>query len=346
MNETPPKILIIQTAFIGDVVLATSLLEQVKKYFPGFQIDFLLREGNQVLLKDDPTLEEVLVWKKKGQKWSNLISLIAKVQNKKYRFVFNIQRFFSSGLVTVLSGAQYKIGFRPNPLSALFTRAVEHHIPMPKNGDFYHEVQRNFSLLQTVKPELSMPKAKDIPPKLFVDKIELDPSINLEKNFIALAPFSVWETKQWPLEYWLELIRSLSKESQVVIIGGPDEFIRAKGMVKDLGANEKTVINLCGQVNLIESVKVISKARLVVANDSGPTHFASSVNTPVVTIFCSTLSQFGFGPLSKKSKVVEVGEMNCRPCGVHGKRSCPLSHFECAKLLKPEHILAAISEIL
>ena len=94
------KILIIQTAFIGDVILATSLIEEVAKKFPNSSIDFLLRNGNQSILKENPHINKTIIWNKKENKNLNLFKIILKIRKEKYDTVINIQRFFNSGLMS------------------------------------------------------------------------------------------------------------------------------------------------------------------------------------------------------------------------------------------------------
>ena len=105
------KFLIIQTAFIGDVILATSVVEKIHQQYPDAQIDFLLRNGNASLLDGNPKINEVIVWDKSNRKDTNLFGIIRKVRNEGYDYVINLHRWFSSGLVTILSGARNKIGF-------------------------------------------------------------------------------------------------------------------------------------------------------------------------------------------------------------------------------------------
>jgi heptosyltransferase-2 len=110
------KILIIQTAFIGDVILATPLIGNLKTEFPEAKIDFLVKNGNQSLLKNDPNLNEILVFDKK-KKVASLLELVKKIRSKKYDLVINLHRFASSGILTFLSGAKQKLGFKKNPFS-------------------------------------------------------------------------------------------------------------------------------------------------------------------------------------------------------------------------------------
>ena len=124
MNESR-KILIIQTAFIGDVILATSLIEYLKTQLPDFEIDFFLRKGNQSIIETSPHIRKVIIWDKSKGKTLSLLKHIMSIRNEKYEYVINIQRFFNSGLLTALSGGKYKVGFHSNPLSFLFTKQIK-----------------------------------------------------------------------------------------------------------------------------------------------------------------------------------------------------------------------------
>ena len=97
---------------------------------------------------------------------------------------------------------------------------------------------------------------------------------------------------------------------------------------------------------LLESAALMAQAAWVLTNDSGPLHLASAVNAPTVAVYCSTVPAFGFGPLSDRSRVVESAEsLPCRPCGVHGKTSCPLGHFACGESITVEQVLSALDAL-
>jgi len=153
------RILIIQTASLGDVVLSTSLVETLHARFPGCKIDFLLKKGFEGLFKGHPFINEILIWDKTHHKYNNLLKVIQKVRTNHYDLVINVQRHFSSGLVTVLSGAPYRSGFTKNPLSFGFTHKSIHLISY--KGPNEHELIRNQRLFSHF--------AKSIPsnPKLY-----------------------------------------------------------------------------------------------------------------------------------------------------------------------------------
>src|SRR5690349_2324895 len=158
------KILIIQTAFIGDVILATALVESLRKRFPEARIDFLLRKGNESLLTGHPHLKEVLIWDKKKNKYRHLLQTLLAIRRAKYDLVVNCQRFGASGFLTAFSGARETTGFRKNPFSPFFSKKLPHRI-----GDGVHEVVRNHALIAHLAGEITeMPRL--YPSKTDVEK--------------------------------------------------------------------------------------------------------------------------------------------------------------------------------
>src|SRR5687768_9609068 len=143
-----PKFLIIQTAFIGDVVLATGIVEKLHQHFLTAQIDFLVRKGNEDLLKDHPVLNEELIWNKQKDKYKIWWRTLKKIRANKYDTVINVQRFAATGLLTAFSGAKEKIGFDKNPFSWLFSKKIKHVVV--DNGKTLHEIERNNELIKGI----------------------------------------------------------------------------------------------------------------------------------------------------------------------------------------------------
>lgn len=312
------RILIIQTAFIGDVILATPIIEKLSLFYPDAKIDFLLRKGNEGLLKDHPKLNNVLIWKKKTSKYKSLFKVIRLVRSKEYDCVINVQRFFAAGLITATSKATIKIGFLKNPLSFFFTRKVGHRLI----GQ--HETSRNLSLITDLTDD------KYIRPKLYPSESDYAKVKEYQsKPYLCIAPSSVWATKQYPSLKWVELILAQENEWQIYLLGGPGDFDECEELINICDRDRMT--NLAGKLSYLESVALIEGATMNYVNDSSPMHMASAVNAPVNAIFCSTVPSFGFGPLSMDAKVIETKkELACKPCGLHGKKACPLGHFDCA----------------
>ena len=310
--------LIIQTAFIGDAILATAVMEKLHSYYPESKIDILVRKGNEGLFTYHPYLNKCLIWNKSEGKYKSLFTTIQTIRINKYSHLINLHRFTSSGFLTAFSGASEKIGFDKNPLSFLFTKRIKHSI-----GDGKHEVERNQLLIEHLTDSIF---AK---PKLY-PRNEDENKINslIKKPFICMAPSSVWFTKQLPKEKWIELISKINSSCTIYILGGKSDKTYCDEIIKESKAGN--CVNLCGTLNLLQSAALMQKAEMNYVNDSAPLHLCSATNAPVTAFFCSTIKDFGFGPLSEKAIVVETSEiLDCRPCGLHGYKECPKGNFKC-----------------
>jgi heptosyltransferase-2 len=329
------NILVIQTAFIGDVVLATSLIENLHQQFPKVKIDILVRKGNESLFQSHPFLNQVLVWDKKNNKYQNWVGLLFKIRSSQYDLVLNAQRFAATGAWTAFSKAKIKIGFDKNPFSFLFTHSVVHQFS--EKGQ--HEIDRNHQLLS------SLFLTKVAMPKLYpTASDELAVSSYQQTPYLCIAPASVWFTKQFSIEKWVDLINELPFKGPIYLIGGPGDKLLCDQILQKI--NRKSVVNLAGRLSFLASAALQKKAVLNYVNDSAPMHFASAVNAPVVAVYCSTLPNFGFGPLSDGSFIVQTNEaLACRPCGIHGKKQCPLKHFDCAKTIKMDQLIAPLLQV-
>lgn len=352
------KFLVIQTAFLGDVVLALALINKLHTFFPDAHIDMVVRKGNEGIFGtgdgDENSvngpihldgkfigfhkhvgLHTLYIWDKRSNKTRNLLTLLKDLRRTKYDVVINCQRFFSTGLMTVLTKGREKIGYRKNPLSFLFSRSVDHKI-----GDGRHEVDRLNDLIKhftdTIRPL----------PKLFPDPWELEPKYPMlgstlnedDPPYFCIAPASVWFTKQWPESKWIELTRQLPQDYRLFLIGAPSEKELCDRIIAGAGRG----LNLAGDLSLLQTAALMEDAVMNYVNDSAPLHIASAMNAPVTAVFCSTVPAFGFGPLRENGRVVETSEkLDCRPCGLHGYKACPKGHFKCALAIDIQRVIGS-----
>lgn len=321
------SILIIQTAFIGDVVLATPVIEQLHEAYPQASIDFLLRKGNEGLLQGHPYLREVLIWDKKKGKYKQLFAIIRKIRGNHYDCVINLHRFLNTGLITAFSGAKQTIGFSKNPMSFMFSKKYPHLIG--GENDNVHEIDRNLSLIR----HLHNNTGRSLP-KLYPSATDFD-TVKRDDSYVTISPTSVWFTKQYPLENWVKVINLISQSTTVCLLGGKPD-VSACELIKKQAKHSKVEV-MAGKLTFLESAALMKGATMNYVNDSAPMHFASAMDAPVTAIYCSTIPAFGFGPLSSNSRIVEYsGVLDCRPCGIHGYRECPKGHFKCAQISAEE----------
>lgn len=327
--ESPSSVLIIQTASIGDVILATPLIESLKRHAPDTAVDFLLKRENQSLFAGHPLLRKLITWDKGSSKYRNLLAIIRTVRKNKYDLVINLHRFAASGLVTVMSGAGMTVGFDKNPFSIFYKRKARHTI---RAGNF-HEIDRNLSLLASA----GLPVHRYA--RLYPSGHDMESVAALKSvPYLCLAPASLWFTKQYPLEKWVEMLKKLPEEFPVFLLGSANDHELCKDIAAQSG--HPGVQNLAGKLSLLQTAALMKDAKMNFVNDSAPLHLASAVNAPVTAIFCSTVAGFGFGPLSEDAVVVETRkELACRPCGLHGRRQCPEKHFDCAMTINTSELL-------
>jgi heptosyltransferase-2 len=310
------RILIIQTAFLGDVILATSVVNSIKAQYPEAQVDLLVKKGNELLVLGHPNIHRVLTFDK-SKKWRDILRLVRANRATRYDFIVNLHRFASSGLIAVLSQTK-TIGFDKNPLSRFYTLKLPH--PVSKG---IHEIDRNFTLIAALGVK-HLVKPSIVPSEEAMQKVT-----KYQKTpYVCFAPASVWATKQLPVEKWVEL--SKKQDHLIYLLGGPSDHSLCETIKTQIPGR---TVNLAGNLSLMESIALMKGAVRNHVNDSGPLHFASAVNAPVTAYFCSTVTDFGFGPLSDDSEVKEVTGLACRPCGLHGKKECPEGHFKCGREL-------------
>ena len=304
------------------MVLATGIVEKLHSSFPDAEIDFLLRKGNEGLFERHPFLKRILIWNKKDGKYKNLLRLLKQIRTTGYDKVINLQRFGASGFLTAFSGAKEKRGFEKNPFSFFFTKSFPHDITSNKGEKYRHEMERNHSMIA------DFTDAKPMKPHLYPSEKDFEKVKDyISSSYITVAPASVWFTKQFPKEKWTEFLDNVVNE-KVYMLGGKADVNLCSEIASK--SQNKNIEILAGKLSYLETVALMKTAKMNYTNDSAPMHFASSVNAPVAAIFCSTIPEFGFGPLSDESYIIEDREnLICRPCGLHGRRNCPLGHFKC-----------------
>jgi heptosyltransferase-2 len=335
------RILVIQTAFLGDAILTLPMLKKLRERNPESQIDVLAIPSTSEIFSAAPYVDNVIIMdKKRNHKGIRALNkFIKELRASSFTKVFSPHRSFRSGFIAIALGSDESYGFD----NSSFKYAYKHLVKYEKE---FHEVQRNLSLIgENIKgdnwrilPEISIDES--IEKK--VDNFILDN--NLDKGFVSIAPGSVWETKRYPKVNYIELIKLLTdKNETVVVIGSEDDSNLCKEITS---AYSNKVINAAGNFSVTETICLLKNSKLLITNDSAPTHMGMCADIPVLTIFCSTIDKFGFYPYNDKSQFVSYNELDCKPCGIHGYNECPVKTFDCGNKLLPEHIFAIADKML
>lgn len=327
------KILLYQTAFLGDLILTTPLIQSIKETFPRSYLSVISKPFGRKVFRNNPYIDELIIFDKRRD--SN-IQLIKRIY-KKFDVAISPHRSHRASYTLFLARIPKRVGFDRGGLSFLYTDTLPHRF------DGTHEIDRNLSLL-TVFKEFSMEKTNRIP-SLYLSEEEDNFYKNLgleDKNYIVIAPGSKWKTKRWTAKGFFELSKELSKEFRVVFIGSTED---REFMEQILSFGSLEVLDLIGKTDLRESFSLIKHSKLLISNDSSPVHVAVAFGTWVIDIYGPTVRDFGFYPY-RNGVTIEADGLKCRPCGLHGHHICPLGTHECMERIDPKTVVKSIREIL
>lgn len=336
---TVEKILVIQTAFIGDAILTLPMIQFLSKKFDNCSVDVLAIPSTAELFSSSPFVNKVFVIDKKKEHksfWS-VIRIAKLISAGNYTKIYSPHRSFRTALIVLFSKVKETIGFSNSNFKQAYKNIIEYRYD-------FHEVRRNLELAGNSTSDIDWKILPIITPTDEVRK-KVDEILSIEKikNFVAIAPGSIWATKRYPEEYFKKLIAYLISINQTVLLLGSKSDFEMCNLISN---NNDNVVNLAGELSLIESIELLKKAKLLICNDSAPTHLGMCADIPVITIYCSTVPEFGFYPYNNKSQFIGINNLSCKPCGIHGHSGCPLGHFNCGFNLHPENILPIINKIL
>jgi len=337
------RILIVQTAFIGDVILITPLIRAVNDLYPHAKLDVMVVPEAAGLLNNNPYIDRIIRFDKRRSRTS-FFQIVKQLRLARYDLVISPHSSFTTHLLLWMSGATVRIGYARGFLSGIL---MTQQVPHPKG---IHKILKNLSLLTpltnrsfSIQTEL-FPGPED---EKHADEL-LSSLLDPDRPLIAIAPGSIWNTKRWPLEYYNQLVKSLLKNGfSIVLIGGESDRSQCDHLLKDNHpANSVTqIINTAGKSNLLTSSAILKSAKLLICNDSGALHMANAVKTKVFAFFGPTVKRIGYYPYQPEDHVFEV-DLDCRPCGSHGGNRCPLGHHNCMNKIMPEEVLIKVLKTL
>lgn len=329
------RILVIQTAFLGDVILATPVLKALKITFPGAQVDVITIPETSIIFENNPNVSGQLIFDKK-QSIKKIISFfrtVALLRKNRYDAAISIQSSITSTMLMVFGGIPVRVGFERQKF---LTRKVT------EKSDIHTRV-RYLRLLEPFSQNIFNSQTE-----IFWSHQEEQKAQNLVESYkkndyflIGIAPGSVWHTKKWLKEYFVELLKLLTdKQVKIFMIGGKNETLLCSEIIEQSN-NSATIV--AGSFSAIESAALVSKLDLMITNDSAPLHIANAVKTDVIAFFGPTMPNHGFYPYRENDKIMEI-DLYCRPCSKHGGKKCPEKHFRCMRDITPQMVYDEIIE--
>lgn len=332
------KILIIQTAFLGDVILTIPLIRSLKKNLPESLIHILLRPEGKDVYVHDPDIERIIVYDKKASQKGifNLVRIINSIRENKYDLIISPHRSARSSVISYFSKSTKRIGFDKNALSFLYNIKVNYDTNL-------HEVGRNLSLLKPLFPAgeknvLNIYNSGDDKENAFS---LISKHFSENDKIVGIAPGSEWNTKRWLPENFNEIINLCSKDDIKVILFGSE---KDTGICNKINSGNN-VLNVCGKVSINEASELMKFCKVLLCNDTGAMHIAAASGVKIVVIYGPTVPEFGFYPYGVEHKILQK-DLYCRPCHIHGGKKCMEKHFRCMKEIKPEMVFKELEKFL
>jgi heptosyltransferase-2 len=329
----PSATLVIQTAFLGDVILTTPLLTVLaERHGP---VDVVVTPGAAALLEGHPAVRRVIRYDKKERDagLKGFRRLAAELRRRGYARAYLPHRSWRSAALALLARVPERTGFADSPAAITYTTRMAR----ARTG---HEVERLLALAGGGAggggPAPAVSIALDAEDEAAAERWLAERGV--PAGFTAIAPGSIWGTKRWP--YYPALAASL--EGPLVVVGGSEDAALAGEVA---AAAPGRAWSAAGDLSLRESAAVIRRARVLVTNDSAPLHLSTAVGTPVAAIFGPTVPEQGFGPRGTSSLALGHVGLRCRPCSAHGPAVCPLGHHRCMRELPVEMVAQAVARV-
>lgn len=340
------KILIIRMSSIGDIILTSPLIRQLRENFPEAQIDFLVRSEYADLAKFNPYLSHILQYNIKTG-WKGLRELKEFISEQAYTVVLDLHRNLRSYYLRKISPRPTVLKVNKNRIIRfllvkfkinLYQKLYDH---IPSVSEKYLMAASDLCQFKNeLKLEIFLPQNIADKGKQLWRKLE-------KENFaIIIAPGARHFTKRWLPELYSELIVSIHQTYgwRTLLVGSPEEA----SLIQEI--QEKAGIEACetvaGYFSLLETAALIKTAPVFISNDSGLMHVAAAYQIPQIAIFGSTVRELGFFPINPNAVVLENQGLECRPCTHIGRKSCPKKHFKCMIEITPERVIDAFKEVV
>ncbi len=338
------KILLVQLAFLGDVVLSTPLISGLKQIYPDSELWVLTTPQAAALLERDPLIQGVLCFDKRGKN-SGLRGLKAyarELANHKFDAAYSLHRSLRTSSLLLLAGIERRVGFQESRASWMYT------VRVPR-ADYrhFHDVLRNLSLLSIHRalPEFDS-RLRIFPVPVEKSSERVQELLRRHVAPIAVFPGSSWYTKQWYWENFRDCIYELRKQNHSIFLLGAESDRKICEEIAQSFKDDPGVQQLAGHLSLDETMTLVSQSKLVISNDSMAVHLASALAIPNVVIYCATSPAFGFTPWHNKAMIVEREDLDCKPCSRHGSMSCPTGTQACFRKLEARVVIEAAQELM
>lgn len=348
-NINKSKILIVRLSAIGDTIHSLPIAAALKNSYPDICIHWLVEPEQGFLLKDNPIIDKVIIFDKNSYKkqgicfntLKNISKLISNLKKERYDIAIDLQGLFKSGILTWLSSAKRKIGFKnTREFAEFFLSECINAGNMFDESE--HVIQKNLKLAQYLgATDTSIRFILPNIPENVNNKVDsLLNKINTNLPTMAILPATLWKSKHWPIKYWQELLKKLENKVNLIIIGSHKDMILANEITQNL--QTETLYNLSGKTNLIDLIEIFNRTDIVIGVDTGTMHLAVATGKPKVISILGPTSAVRNGAFEQ---VNLYHQLSCQPCN---KKICPLknnNYMLCLNSIKPETVFNEVIKI-
>ena len=329
MSE-PRRILILRYSALGDVVLATSILEPLRKRFPDATIEWVTDRNLAPLLEGLPELAAVHRLEKTT---SGTLALRSQLAGR-FDLAIDLQNKFRTAVIA-RAAAPRRLTFRRRTTGESLQALIGRDRPLVRA----HATALYAEVLAPLGIESAGALRVQLSEKARSEAAAVLPQTNTP--LVAIAPGARWDNKRWLPERFAEVARELSSRGYgIVLAGGPPDREVLEAVRASL---EVPLVADLTSLSLPALAAALSRVSLLIANDSGPVHLATAVGTPAVAVFGPT-ALVRWGPPSP-GRAVSLN-LPCSPCSNHGAERCPLGHHRCMRDLPAAQVVQAASEVL
>lgn len=316
------NILIIRLSSLGDVLLTTPLIRSLKGRYKDLNIDFLVKKEYSEVFQNNPYLNKVLLLETKASDFC--------IDSDHYDLIVDLQNNFRSKKLTG--------GFKKR-----IVRLNKHSIDKFLLVHFkYNRLQGLPGIAVRYAETLGKDLLDDRGLDLFIPK-ETISRISVREKTIGLCPGSRHFTKRFPAEKFIEAGNIFAKEGyQVVVFGGKDE----REICAVIAGKISNGRDLSTDNDLFQTSADMKMCEGIICNDSGLMHVACAAGVPVVTVFGSSVREFGFAPYNNRHFLIERKDLGCRPCSHIGMERCPKKHFRCMQEILPEEVYNSLKKLI
>ncbi|HEY3250151.1 MAG TPA: glycosyltransferase family 9 protein [Ignavibacteria bacterium] len=320
------KILVIKPAAIGDVLLSTPVIENLRHNFPDAEINFLTQKYCKEVLTDNPFLTKVLTY---DLKYDSTGFLIKHLSKQNYDLVIDLFGNPRTAIITYFVDAKYRVGYKFN------WRRFAYNIKVDRLKEEAHNIEFNLNSLRRLGLEIISKRPRFILNAIHKEFAEIFFDENNLRGFnvIGINPSGTWPTKVWYKEKFIELGKKLSRNYKVLIFWGREKEKKEAEIIKE-AIGENAI--LIPEVNLKYMGALMEKCDAFITNDTGPMHIAWVLGVNTVAIFGPTNPKLQ-GPLSSNSIVLRNESLKCLGCNLTCLEDCPYQH-KCMTELGAEEV--------